>query len=191
MTAGRGNRVVVLHLDNGIGGHNPPLQCLPFCDPLQSEPEGRNVYDLRDPPLQAPGPGPEKKEKERIGNQNPQIHSGAVQVPVEDHRENEQIHDDRCGDKTIAEPHPRQAFWPAVILGHGLEDDAPEEIPIDLDVPFLPAGVRGVAPAFLFEQVKDRFKERIPLNAIPRSNSCVAAGCPAQSFRRASSREFQ
>jgi hypothetical protein len=40
-----------------------------------------------------------------------------------------------------------------------------KKIPIDLDVPFLPAGVRGVTPAFLFEQVKDRFKERIPLNA--------------------------
>ena len=172
----------------GIGGHNPPLRCLLFCDPLQAEPEGRDVYDLRHPTLQAPGPRPEEKQEERIGNQNPQIHSAAVQVPVEDHREDEQIDDDRRGNEAVAEPHPRQAFRSAVILGHGLEDDAPEEIPVDLDVPFLPAGVGGVAPAFFFEQVKDRFKERVPLDAILAPIVAPPQVAPPSPFRRASSR---
>ena len=35
----------------------------------------------------------------------------------------------------------RQAFHSAVIFGNGLEHDAPPEISVDLDVPFVPPRV--------------------------------------------------
>ena len=52
-----------------------------------------------------------------------------------------EIYDHGGGDEAIAKLDAGQAFRAAVIFGHGLQDDAPPEIPVNLDVPFLPAGI--------------------------------------------------
>ena len=114
--------------------------------------------------------------------------SAAVQVAVDDHGEKEEVEDDRGGDEAITQPHPGQAFRSAVIFGHGLEDDAPEEIPVDLDVPLFPTGIGRVAPAFLLEELESGFQEARFAPPRLRSSNCAGAGCPGPLCRKAFSR---
>src|SRR6202022_766984 len=74
-----------------------------------------------------------------------------------------EIDDDRGGDKFVAKAHARQTSAAAVIFRDGLQFDAPPEIPVDLKVPLVPARVGGIAPAFFFEQLKDRAEQMMPI----------------------------
>src|SRR5437660_10545861 len=63
----------------------------------------------------------------------------------------------------MAQPGAGEAFRAAVILGHSLQDNAPPEIPVDLDVPFVPTGIGRVAPVLFVEQRKDRTEEMMAI----------------------------
>src|SRR5581483_7595201 len=54
-----------------------------------------------------------------------------------------------------AQAHTRQTFRAAVIFGERLERDAPPKIPVKLNVPLVPTGVGGIAPAFFLKQLAD------------------------------------
>src|SRR5438105_12009964 len=77
-----------------------------------------------------------------------------------------EIHDDRCGDIAITQPDAAQTFLAAVILGDCLQDNAPPEISVDQEIPFLPTGIDGVAPILGIEQCKDFAKQSVTVLAI-------------------------
>src|SRR5947209_9890511 len=86
-----------------------------------------------------------------------------VQLPINDNAKRDQIENDGSCDHSIAEPHACEAFRTAVIFSDRLQNDAPPEISVDLDVPFVPAGVDRVAPAFLFEKLKNLTEQMVAI----------------------------
>src|SRR5437764_599010 len=78
---------------------------------------------------------------------------------VSDEGKVNRVDQDRGRNKAIAEPGTGEAFRAAVIFGDGLESDAPPKVSVDLDVPLIPAGVGGITPVFLVEQIKHRTEE--------------------------------
>src|ERR1700704_1966407 len=102
---------------------------------------------------------PQENDETRIDNDEPWFGVTHVQLPVNQETERHQIDDYRRRDEPIAQASARQALRTTVIFGHGLQDYAPPKIPINLNVPFIPAGVGGIAPVFLVEQGKNRTKQ--------------------------------
>ena len=86
-----------------------------------------------------------------------------AQLVVNEQTQNDEIDDDRRRHEPMAQPGAGEAFRAAVILGHGLQDNAPPEIPVDLDVPFVPTGIGGIAPVLFIEQAKDRAEEMMAI----------------------------
>src|SRR5258708_18991789 len=64
-----------------------------------------------------------------------------------------------------------------MILGYGLENNAPPKVSIDLDVPLIPTSIDRVAPAFFFEQLKNRAEQVMTISAIlaPKNPASQAA----------------
>ena len=65
-----------------------------------------------------------------------------------------------------------------MIFGDGLERDAPPKIPVDLNVPFVPPGIGGIAPAFFLQQLKDGTKQvvTVPAFFVPKNSATQTAG---------------
>ena len=84
---------------------------------------------------------------------------GSVELPVDHHAERDQTNDYRCGDEPVAQPDAGQPFRAGVIFRHGLQNNAPPKVPIDLDVPLVPTGVGGLPPAFFVEKIEDRTEQ--------------------------------
>src|SRR6266850_908437 len=78
-----------------------------------------------------------------------------VQLPINQNRYRHEIENNGRGNESIAQPHPRKTLRASVIFRHGLEHDAPPEIAVDLNVPFIPARIGGIAPSFLLQQLED------------------------------------
>src|SRR5205807_5624393 len=89
----------------------------------------------------------------------PVMKMAGLEGVVSDEGKVNRVDQDRGRDKTIAEPGAGEAFRAAVIFGHGLESNAPPKVAIDLDVPLIPAGVGGITPVFLVEQIEHRTEE--------------------------------
>ena len=89
-----------------------------------------------------------------------------IQLPVNQETERGQVDNDRCRYQPIPQTGPRKAFRAAVIFGHGLQRDAPPKVSVNLDVPFVPAGVGGITPAFLIEQAEDRAEQVMAVLAL-------------------------
>src|SRR5438105_10858958 len=52
-----------------------------------------------------------------------------------------------------------------MVFGDGLQRDAPPNIPVNLNVPLVPACIDGIAPAFFLEQLEDRAQQIMPVAA--------------------------
>jgi hypothetical protein len=52
-----------------------------------------------------------------------------------------------------------------VIFRYGLEHNAPPEIAVDLNVPFIPARIGGIAPSFLLQQLEHSSQKVMPVFA--------------------------
>ncbi len=65
-----------------------------------------------------------------------------------------------------------------MILGHGLQDDAPPKIAVDLNVPIIPAAIDGIAPAFFLEQIEDGAEQVVTVPALfaPKNSAAQIAG---------------
>src|SRR6266705_5209008 len=52
-----------------------------------------------------------------------------------------------------------------MVFGDGLQRDTPPKIPVNLNVPVVPTGIGGIAPAFFLEQLEDRAQQIMPVAA--------------------------
>src|SRR4051812_18853430 len=112
---------------------------------------------------------------------------GAVELPVNQNRQGNQVHDDCRRNALVSNANAGQTLWTSVVFGHGLQDNAPPEIAVDLDVPFIPARIRRIPPPFFFEQLKDTAEKMMPvlslLIPISAASHCAeAAGAGRQHF---------
>src|SRR3989442_15967766 len=96
--------------------------------------------------------GREKIDESRVHDDRPKIDMRNIQLSIDQKTERNQIENDCRGDKAVAKLDTRQTFRAAMILGDGLEDDAPPKVAVDLNIPVVPAGVGRVTPAFFLEQ---------------------------------------
>ena len=76
-----------------------------------------------------------------------------------------------------------------MVFGDGLQHDAPPEIAIDLDVPFVPTGIAGIAPPLFFQHLKDRPEQMMPVFALfvpvnPSTRAPRSLRSPGQGFMR-------
>ena len=62
-----------------------------------------------------------------------------VQLLIGHEREHDEIDDDGGRHEPVMERGAGEAFRAAVILRDGAQDNAPPEVAVDLDVPFVPA----------------------------------------------------
>ena len=75
-----------------------------------------------------------------------------IKEMVDEQRDDDKIYDHGGGDVAVAKLDPGQAFSAAVIFRNRPQNDAPPEVTVNLDVPFLPAGIDRVAPVFLVKE---------------------------------------
>ena len=76
----------------------------------------------------------------------------SVKEMVAEQSEDDEIYDHGGGDVTVAKLNTGQAFSVPVIFRNRPQNDAPPEVTVNLDVPFLPAGIDRVAPVFLIKK---------------------------------------
>src|SRR5437764_15138325 len=64
-----------------------------------------------------------------------------------------------------------------MILSHGLKHSAPPKVSVNLNVPFFPAGIDRVTPAFFLQQLENRPEQMmsIPPFFAPKSTAAQAA----------------
>ena len=79
-----------------------------------------------------------------------------VELPIHQETQRNEIEDDGGRDQTVAKPNTRQAFPVTVIFSNRLQRDAPPEISVNLNVPFIPPAIGRITPAFFIEQLEDR-----------------------------------
>src|SRR5262249_35063190 len=106
----------------------------------------------------------------------------SVKLAVNHDAERNEIQNTGRRDHSVSETRPGQSLRATVILGHGLENDAPPKVTIDLDVPLVPTGIDRVAPAFFFEQLKDCSEQ---VMAVPRFITPETAASQAAARNRA------
>ena len=92
-----------------------------------------------------------QREKD-VRNGEDQRNVSAFEEVIDEKGENNQIYDYCGSDVAISKLNTGQAFPAAVIFGNRTQNDAPPKVPVNLDVPFLPAGIDGVAPVFMIKQ---------------------------------------
>src|ERR1041384_8845671 len=90
----------------------------------------------------------------------------SVELAINHDAQRNQIEDRRCRDDPIPQSRARETFRAAVIFRHRLQDDAPPKVSVNLDVPFVPTGIDRVAPAFFFEQLKDRAEQMMTVASL-------------------------
>ena len=117
---------------------------------LQAATGGRGDYEIRKAGFQPIG-APEEDENEKRIKRDPDN----VAAPHENGSKQEkagdgEIHEERGDNHFVAELYPGEAFGAAVIFRDGLKRGYPPEVAVNLDVPVLPPGVGGLAPAFRF-----------------------------------------
>ena len=64
-----------------------------------------------------------------------------IKEMVDQQGDDNEIYDYCGGDIAIAKLNTGQAFSVAVIFGDGPQNDAPPEVSLNLNVPFLPSGI--------------------------------------------------
>ncbi len=140
----------------------------------------REINELGDARFQSARARREKNQEKQIESDEPKIDMGSIELPINQKAQRHQIENDRGGDKTITQPDAGQAFGVAMILGHGLQDDAPPKISVDLNVPIIPAAIDGIAPAFFLEQIEDRAEEVVTVPALfaPKNSAAQTAAPP-------------
>src|SRR5450755_1357622 len=118
----------------------------------------------------------QENDETRINCDEPWLGVAYVQLPVNQKTERDEIDDYRRGHEPIAKTGARQTFQAAVIFGHRLQRNAPPKISVNLNVPFIPAGIGGIAPVFLVEQGKGRTEQVMailtcltPITATPQT----------------------
>src|SRR5437764_3111182 len=84
----------------------------------------------------------------------------SVKETINEKNEHNQIRDQGGGDVAISKLNTGEAFCAAVIFRHGPQNDAPPKIAVNLNIPFLPAGIDGIAPVFLIKQ-RENFAQEI------------------------------
>src|SRR5437870_3013985 len=75
----------------------------------------------------------------------------------------------------------RASLRPGVSFRHRLQNDAPPEVSVNLDVPFVPAGIDRVAPALFLEQLENRAEQMVAISSLvapknPASQSATRFG---------------
>src|SRR5207302_6553653 len=146
----------------------------PSQDALQTRAIRSDIDKFRNPAFQCARPGRKKNREEQIRDDEPKIDAGRVELPINQKTQGNEIEDDGRGDKSSAEPDAREAFRAAVILGHGLQRDAPPKISVNLNVPLIPAGIGGIAPAFFLEQLEHGTKQMMTIPSPFASNNSTA-----------------
>src|ERR1051326_2017516 len=91
---------------------------------------------------------------------------GSVKLAINYDAQRNEIEDRGGRDDSIPQSRARESFRAAVIFRHRLQDDAPPKVSVDLDVPFVPTSVDRVAPAFFFEQLKDRAEQMMTVASL-------------------------
>src|SRR6266852_52864 len=100
-----------------------------------------------------------------------------MELAVNHNAESKKTKNDSGSDEPVAQAHARQSLRAGVILRYGLENNAPPKVSIDLDVPLIPTSIDRVAPAFFFEQLKNRAEQVMTISAIlaPKNPASQAA----------------
>src|ERR1017187_3577827 len=101
----------------------------------------------------------------------------AIELPVNQNTQQDEVYDHGGGDKLVAKPDARQAFSVAVIFGDGLQLNAPPKVSVNLKVPLVPPTNGGRPPPFLLEELKNRAEKMVaifPLLAPINSASSVS-----------------
>ncbi len=130
---------------------------------LQPDSAGGEVDELGHPRLELPRACCEEKEEDEIAEEYPKICPTGIELVVNQEGQGDEIDDHGGRDEAIAQRDAGQAFRPAVIFRHRLQHDAPPEISVNLNVPFIPAGIGRVTPTFLVQQSKDRAEQMMPI----------------------------
>jgi hypothetical protein len=146
-------------------------------DSLQTSAMPGQIDKFRHPRLQRSGAKSKEDEKEQKRNNGPKIEMRSVELAVNDDAKRDETDDYGCGNEPIAQPDAGQSVRAAVIFSHRLQNDAPPKVPVDLDVPLIPASVDRVTPAFFFEQLKNRAEQMmaIPCLVTPKTPTPQAA----------------
>src|SRR4029077_3289117 len=131
-----------------------------------------------------------ENKKERVRNHRPQVEMRSVQLSVNDNAQRNETDDYGCGNEPVAQPDAGQPFRAAVIFSDCLKRNAPPEVSVNLDVPFVPAGIDRVAPAFFLEQLENRAEQMVAISSLvapknPASQSATRFRVGRQMFVRA------
>ena len=102
---------------------------------------GGKIDKFRHSRLQSARAQRKENKKDGIRNDRPEIEMGSVELPVDHHAQRDQTNDYRCGDEPVAQPDASQSFRAGVIFRHGLQNNTPPKVSVDLDVPFVPTGI--------------------------------------------------
>src|SRR6266446_1980922 len=111
----------------------------------------------------------------------PAAQTRRVELPVDHHTERDQTNDYGRSDESVAQPDPGQSLRAGVIFRHRLQNDAPPEVSVNLDVPFVPAGIDRVAPALFLKQLENRAQQMVAISSLvapknPASQSATRFG---------------
>ena len=135
-------------------------------DALQTRAIRSDIDKFRNPAFQCARPGRKKNREEQIRDDEPKIDVGSVELPINQKTQGNEIEDDGRGNESSAEPDAGEAFRAAVIFGHGLQRDAPPKISVNLNVPLIPTGIGGIAPAFFLQKLENRTKKVMSILAL-------------------------
>ena len=119
---------------------------------IHVETVSRKIDELPHSRFQAARPEKKKQRENGVGDGEDQMHMSGVKEMVDEQAEDGEIYDHGGGDVAIAKLNTGQAFSVAVIFRNRPQNDAPPEVTVNLDVPFLPASIDGVAPVFLIKK---------------------------------------
>ena len=135
----------------------------PAQNAVHIRPIGGKIDQFRRAFLEFARPDNQKKNENEVRNEKPKIDVGVIELAVNQDADEDQINDDCGRHEAVTQPSACEAFRTAVIFGHSLEHKTPPEISINLNVPFIPAAVRGITPALFFQKPEDRAKQMMPI----------------------------
>src|SRR5205823_4651946 len=119
---------------------------------IHVDPISRKIDQLSDPPFQPARSEEKEQRKERVGGGEEELDVPGLKEMVDEQGQDDEIYDHDSGDIAISKLNTGQAFSVAVIFCNRPQNDAPPEVTVNLDVPFLPAGIDRVAPVFLIKK---------------------------------------
>src|SRR5207237_8505078 len=150
-------------------------------DSLEPVPLRSKIDNIHHPRIKSSRARGKENKKERIRNDRPKIEMRRVELPVDHHTERDQTNDYGRSDEPVAQPDAGQSLRAGVIFRHRLQNDAPPEVSVNLDVPFVPAGIDRVAPALFLEQLENRAEQMVAISSLvapknPASQSATRFG---------------